>query len=78
MPLLILIINPRIRTVSEDVGECASTLFNISSGATPVVFSLQSSPGNFCPGSMGNKDCAAKPPTFNVDYIARIDTQGGL
>ena len=27
---------------------------------------------------MRNTDCAIKPPTFNVDYIASIDTQGAL
>jgi len=27
---------------------------------------------------MGNADCATKPPTLNVDYIASIDIQGVL
>lgn len=73
-----IILDRLIRTASEDLGDRVGLAYNASSGASPVVFSLQSSPGKFCPDSMGNTDCATKPPTFNVDYISSVDARGTL
>ncbi|KAF8150752.1 hypothetical protein B0H34DRAFT_151036 [Crassisporium funariophilum] len=73
-----IVIDALIRKAGEDVGERIAAAFNVSSGATPSIVSVQAF-FEHCPASLGpNADCAVAAPKFNITNAAHVVGTVGL